>query len=123
MTSRRSRKNRTDVFGAENSVPTEQDKWLRPKKSLRFLVIGRLQNRYDDTPFFLGNDLFFHLASNEIYVYAVIGTRPNFPYIKYGGYIIHVQYTLLLEPDQISRTQSMVAKRSRTNRANVHTPM
>ena len=32
-------------------------------------------------------------------------------------------YTRLLEPDQISYTQSMVAKRGRTNRANVHTPM
>ena len=30
-------------------------------------------------------------------------------------------YTGLLEPDQISHTQSMVAKRVRTNRANVHT--
>ena len=32
--------------------------------------------------------------------------------------MIHV-----LEPDQISHTQSTVAKRSLTNRANVHTPM
>ena len=35
-------------------------------------------------------------------------------------------YTRLLEPDQISHTQSMVAKtkskRDLTNRANVHTP-
>ena len=30
-------------------------------------------------------------------------------------------YTQLLEPDQLSRRQSMVAKRGRTNRANVHT--
>ena len=30
-------------------------------------------------------------------------------------------YTRLLEPDQISHTQSMVAKRGLTNRANVHT--
>ena len=29
----------------------------------------------------------------------------------------------LLEPDQISHTQSMVAKRGLTNRANVHTPV
>ena len=32
-------------------------------------------------------------------------------------------YTRLLDPDQISQTQSMVAKRSLTKRANVHTPM
>ena len=32
-------------------------------------------------------------------------------------------YTRLLEPDQISQTQSTVAKRGLTNRANVHTPM
>ena len=32
-------------------------------------------------------------------------------------------YTQLLEPDQISHTQSMVAKRGLTNRANVHTQM
>ena len=32
-------------------------------------------------------------------------------------------YTRLLEPDQISHTQSMVAKRGLTNRANVHTPI
>ena len=32
-------------------------------------------------------------------------------------------YTRLLEPDQISHTQSMVANRGLTNRANVHTPM
>ena len=32
-------------------------------------------------------------------------------------------YTLLLKPDQISHTQSMVAKRGLTNRANIHTPM
>ena len=31
-------------------------------------------------------------------------------------------YTRLLEPDQISHTQSMVAKRGHTNQANVHTP-
>ena len=30
--------------------------------------------------------------------------------------------TWLFEPHQISRAQSMVAKRGRTNRANVHTP-
>ena len=30
-------------------------------------------------------------------------------------------YTRLLEADQISHTQSMVAERFRTNRANVHT--
>ena len=32
-------------------------------------------------------------------------------------------YTRLLEPNQIFHTQSMVAKRGRTNRANRHTPM
>ena len=32
-------------------------------------------------------------------------------------------YTQLLEPDQISHTQSMVAKGGRTNRANVYTSM
>ena len=32
-------------------------------------------------------------------------------------------YMQLLEPDQISHTQSMVAKRGRTNWANVHIPM
>ena len=32
-------------------------------------------------------------------------------------------YTRLLEPDQISHTQSMVANRGCTNQANVHTPM
>ena len=32
-------------------------------------------------------------------------------------------YTWLLEPDQISHTQSMVAKRGLTNRENVHTPV
>ena len=31
--------------------------------------------------------------------------------------------TRLLEPDQISHTQSMVAKRGLTNRANVHIPL
>ena len=30
--------------------------------------------------------------------------------------------TQLLEPDQISHTQSVVAKRGLTNQANVHTP-
>ena len=32
-------------------------------------------------------------------------------------------YTWLLEPDQISHRQSMVAKRGLTNRANVHIPL
>ena len=32
-------------------------------------------------------------------------------------------YTWLLEPDQISHTQSMVAKRGLTNQANIHTHM
>ena len=32
-------------------------------------------------------------------------------------------YMRLLEPDQISHTQSMVAERGLTNWANVHTPM
>ena len=35
-------------------------------------------------------------------------------------YVIHV-FMRLLESDQISHTQSMVAKRGLTNRANVHT--
>ena len=37
------------------------------------------------------------------------------------NYVEHM-YTQLLEPDQISHRQSMVAKRGLTNRANVHTP-
>ena len=70
---------------------------LRPtKKSIWFLVIGRLQNRCGDALYFLGN-LFF-LPTSEI------------------------RDTRLLEPDQISHTQSMVAKRGHTNQANVHTP-
>ena len=62
---------------------------VRPKKSLQFLVIGRLQNLY-------GVALFF------------------------GNRKIRDTYT---RRDQISHTQSMVAKRGHTNRANVHTLM
>ena len=59
---------------------------FRPQRSLRFLVIGRLQNRCGDafSPFFC---------------------QP-------------VKYVI-----QISSTQSMVAKRGLTIRANVHIPM
>ena len=65
----------------------------RQKKSLWFLVIGLLQYRCNDESFIL--------------LFCVI--RVN-------------MYTYLLEPDQISHTQSMVAKRGRTNWANIHTP-
>ena len=37
--------------------------------------------------------------------------------------VIHDLNTRLLEPDQISHTQSMVAKRGLTNRATVHIPL
>ena len=69
------------------------------KRSIRFLVISQLQNRRGDTPFFktFFNHFFFANQWNTC--------------------------TWLLEPDQISHTQSMVAKRGHTNRASVHTPM
>ena len=87
------------------------------QKSLRFLVIGRHQNRCDDA-FFIGFVyfilfyfilfyfiLFYFILfyfffiffffiilfffANQYMIgympYAVIGTRPNFPYTKYGG--------------------------------------
>ena len=66
---------------------------LLAQKSIRFLVIGRLQNRCGDALFFL-----FFYANREIRVACIRG-------------------------DQISHIQSMVAKRGLTNRANVHTSM
>ena len=41
----------------------------------------------------------------------------------FWGQPVKYAYTWLLEPDQISHTQSMVAKRSRIDQANVHTPI
>ena len=60
---------------------------------LQFLVIGRLQNRYGD----------------ELFLFLFL--------------IFLNMYTRLLEPDQITYTQSMVAKRGLKNRANIYTPI
>ena len=55
-------------------------------KSIRFLVIGRLQNLCGDALFCI---FLFNFVGQPvkygIHVHAVIGTRPNFPYTKYGG--------------------------------------
>ncbi len=76
----------------------EQLRYILHEKSLRFLVKGRLQNRSGDEYFVggLGNLLFFSPTSE-----------------------IHDTCTCmrLLEPDQFSHTQSMVAKKGLTNRA------
>ena len=58
--------------------PVFQENCTRPK-SLRFLVKGWLQNRYGDALYFC------QLVKYVIHVYAVIETRPNFPYTKYGA--------------------------------------
>ncbi len=79
------------------------------KKSLLFLVVGWLQNWCGDMLHFFfwgGGGVIFVLPSSE---------KKN---------VIHTCIHMcmwLLEPDQISYTQSMVAKRDLTNRANVHT--
>ena len=82
-----------------NDTPHEER--FRLKKSLLFLVIGRLKNWCGDAFFF--SFFFSFLSTSEIRSTMYMCTQ-------------------LLEPDQISHTQSMVAKRGLTNRANVHTP-
>ena len=53
-------------------------------KKTQFLVIGRLQNWCGDAFFCLF--FFDQPVKYAIHVYAVIETRPNFPYTKYGGW-------------------------------------
>ena len=69
------------------------------KNRLWFLVTGRFQNRCGNV-FSFGN--IFFLPASDLH---------------------DIWYTWLLELDQIFHTQSMVAKRGRTNQANVHTPL
>ena len=75
------------------------------KKGLSFLVIGRLQNRCGEFVFFLPtSEICDTLCVHNIWYICV--------------------HTLLLEPDQLSHTQSMVdTSRGCTNRANVRTPL
>ena len=79
--------------------------WIWPKNSLWYLVIGWLQNWCGDT-FFI---FIFFLGFFEILFFVAKQWKTWY------------MYTRLLEPDQISHTQSMVAKRGLTTHANVHT--
>ena len=67
---------------------------------IRFLVIGRLQNR-----FFFGNSVVVS------FVFPCLPTSERCDTCTHG----------VLEPDHVSHTQSMVVKRGLANRANVHT--
>ena len=77
-----------------------------PQKGLRFLVIGRLQNLCFFVLFCCG----FFGPTSEICNTCICG---------YGLIFTKI---ISQQPDRISHTQSMVAKRGRTNRANIHTP-
>ena len=74
---------------------------IGPNKSLRFLVIAQLQKMH----FFVS---LFVLFCFLIFLF-IFFCQP-------------VKCTRLLEPNLILHTQSMVAKRGLTNRANAHTP-
>ena len=76
-----------------------------PQKNISFLVIGLLQNWCGDTFFKFIYFLFLYFLQ-----------------IFFGELVKYTcdTCTWLLEPDQISHTQSMVAKRGPTNRANVY---
>ena len=82
--------------GEGDAVTEPNSQGKAPQKSLRFLVIGQLQNRCRDAFYFFGGRDFF--SNREIRDTGIRG-------------------------DQISHILCMVAKRGLINRANVHTPM
>ena len=120
--------------GLETNIPCQVSK-----------VIGCLQNRCGDTLFIFANQwntwymyrrctgvITFELC--DLWRYSLTKFMQNTmrahsaeQISMEGGVDVnkgHMVYMWLLEPDNISHTQSMVAKRGRTNRANVHnTPM
>ena len=62
-------------------------------------------------------------SPNKSLQFLVLGRLKNWcgdALYFFGGNLLYM-YILLLEPDQTSHTQSMVAKRGLTKRANVHT--
>ena len=77
-----------------------------PKKCLNFLVIGR-----------------FKIGAVTVYCGGGGGGGGGGNlFIIANQWNMWYTHTWLLEPDRISHTQSIVAKRRLTNRANVHTP-